>query len=145
MTSTSNHQPLHPFGRVIFYGYIFLAIFTFLMLEYLDWAREIFTATSLIVEINGVWFSAGIVGYGYYAFRKNKKRVQMTGVKLNLTPQYLLVACFFFFFLKQLIDLILALGSFNEVTAFAITNVSMVVEFGGFVAGVGSIYFSRQT
>ncbi len=142
---STEHQSIDKFGRIIFYGYLFLAFLTFVLLKYFEWARYLFSATSLLVEINGVWFSGAIVIYGYYAFRKNKKRVQMTGVKLNLTPQYLLVASFFFFFLKQVFDLVLLLNVLDDITKLAIENVSMVVEFGGFVAGVGSIYFSRQT
>lgn len=145
MDKSTDYAPINKYGRLIFYGYILLSAITFILLEYFQWARDLFSTTTLLVEINGVWFSASIVIYGYYAFQKNKKRVELTGVKLNLTPQYLLVACFFFFFVKQVIDLILALELVEEATQFAVTNVAMVVEFGGFVAGVGSIFFSRKS
>ncbi len=145
MVKQDNHVPINPIARLILVGYIALAILTFLLLDFVQWARDLFVQTFFLIEINGVWFSAAIVGYGFYALRKNMMRVKMTGVKLNLTPQYLIVSAFFFFFIKQVIDLILFYGTnLSSVEQFALTNVAIVVEFGGFVAGVASIYYSRK-
>ncbi|MDH5645823.1 MAG: hypothetical protein OEZ01_07435 [Candidatus Heimdallarchaeota archaeon] len=126
-------------------GYVILAITTLYLIITFNWARNLFTDTKLIIKINAVWFSLGIVLYGFYSIRKNIKRANLSDLDLKLDTQLLIVMAFCFFGIKQLLDLILLIDNqLSEVFILAITNTGIVLEFGGFMSGLISIYLGRK-
>ncbi|MDH5401673.1 MAG: hypothetical protein OEY49_04205 [Candidatus Heimdallarchaeota archaeon] len=144
-TLDSNHQYFSKLSYFIFIGYLALSFVTYFLIVYFDWANDLFDQTELIIKINAVWFSLGIVSYGIFALRRNLKRAKLSDLELKLDTQFLIVVAFLFFGIKQIIDLLLLMfKNLEEQEVFALNNTGKVLEFGGFMAGLLSIYLGRR-
>ena len=141
----TKHQLIHPISWFIFLGYLLMALLTYLLILHFQVARQLFEDTALIVNINAVWFSLGIVIYGVFALSKNYRRAKLSNLRMVLDTQFLIVMAFLLFGLKQVLDLVLYLDSTaSSEFITAVSNTGKVLEFGGFVAGLASIYFGRK-
>ncbi len=121
-----------------------LTIITILIIYLFDWARDLFNDTEYIVKINAVWFSFIIAAYGIYALRKNYKRAKLSNLQIKLDPQFLLISAFILFAIKELLKLIVFYLDADQVHAHALSNGAVVLNFGGYVSLLGSIYFGRK-
>lgn len=145
LDSDEKFQLIRPISWIILIGYVILAILTFILIQYIEFARELFEDTEVIIKINAVWFSMGIVGYGIYAIQKNRRRAKLSNLNISLDTQFLIVVAFFLFGLKQIIDLILYYSTSTDINFInAMKNAGKVLEFGGFMAGLASIYYGRK-
>ncbi len=135
---------ISPISQLILFGYILLGIVTVILQIVSPVAHQLFDQTKIIILINAIWFSLGIVGYGIFSLSKNWRRIKLQKLNEKLDTQFLLISAFFLFALKQVIDLILFLKAENELIDSALADAGKVFEFGGFMAGLLSIYFSRK-
>lgn len=110
----------------------------------MGWARNLFDETQIIVYINAVWFGLGIVAYGAFALMKNRRRAILSNLDIKLDTQFMIVSSFFLFSLSQVIDLLIFLRDPSGDKLLALESGSKVLEFGGFMAGLASIYFGRK-
>ncbi len=137
-------HPITKISLLIFFGYILLGVLTYALEAYFDWARVLFSNTQIIILVNAVWFSATIVIYGIYSLSKNYKRVRLQKLRESLDSQFMIVTAFLFFSIKQVIDLIIYLKVSNSDILTALADTGKVFEFGGFMAGLASIYLARK-
>ena len=127
----------------IFIGYILFSLITFITIYIFDWARKLFELTEAIVKINAVWFSAFIAIYGVFAMRKNVRRAKLSNLPIRLDSQFLLVAAFVLFTIKEVIKLVVFYTG-SDILTSALKNSVVVLNFGGYVSLFGSIYFGRK-
>jgi len=114
------------------------------MIQSLGWARDLFDQTQIIVYINAVWFGLGIVAYGTYALMKNRRRAILSNLDIKLDTQFMIVTSFFMFSLAQVFDLLIFVQKPSGDNLLAMQSGSKVLTFGGFMAGLASIYFGRK-
>ncbi|MCY3412205.1 MAG: hypothetical protein INQ03_11280 [Candidatus Heimdallarchaeota archaeon] len=129
---------------IILIGYILFSLGTILTLYLFDWAVDLFDATEGIVKINAVWFSLFIAIYGSFALRKNFKRARLSNLNITLDSQFLLVAGFILFTLKEILYMIIHFANLDTIINYALENGAIVLNFGGYVALLASIYFGRK-
>lgn len=129
---------------LILIGYLILTIITITVIYMFDWARSLFTNTEVIVKINAVWFSILIFVYGIFALRKNYKRARLSNLAIRLDPQFLLISAFILFSIKEILNLIVFFVDNDLILEQSLNNGIVVLNFGGYVALLGSIYFSRK-
>lgn len=142
--SKGKQKVISPISQLVLFGYVLLGIVTVVLQIMSPVAHSLFDQTKIIILINAIWFSLGIVGYGMFSLSKNWRRIKLQKLNEKLDTQFLLISAFFLFALKQIIDLILFLKEENELIDSALADAGKVFEFGGFMAGLLSIYYSRK-
>ena len=118
-TTKSEFVILHKISIFISLGYIAIGFVTYFLLLQFKFARDLFRDTELIIFINAVWFSLGIVGYGLFSLNKNYRRIKLTGIKQSIDTQFLIVLAFLFFSINQIVDFVIV--AFDELDPITVT------------------------
>lgn len=129
---------------LVLIGYIALAIFTFITLRYLTFARSLFSTTEFLLQFNVVWFGILIVVYGLYALLQNYRRINRLGLNESLDTQFLIVLTFIFMTIYGIMQFYLYSNTnLSSDLSDAIRSTAQVIFYGAFVAALMSIVLPK--
>ena len=129
---------------LVFIGYIALAIFTFLTIRYLNFARNLFSTTEFFLQFNLVWFGLLIVVYGLYALFQNYRRINRLGLDESLDIQFLIVLTFIFMTIYGVLDFYMYMNpNLSSNLTDAIESTAKVIFYGAFMAALMSIVLPK--